>query len=72
MPVTDTTGAGDALTAALAVALLNGDVPDRAARLAAAAATVTVGHPGGRPRLDDDTLGTALEQINDVVRHNRS
>lgn len=71
-PVVDTTGAGDALTAALAVALFHGDAPDRAARLAAAAATVTVGHAGGRPRLDDDTLGIALEQIDDVVRHNRS
>jgi ribokinase len=62
-PVVDTTGAGDALTAALTVALLRGDTPERAAQLAVAAATVTVGHPGGRPRLDQGSLRTHLAQI---------
>ncbi|MER7283129.1 PfkB family carbohydrate kinase [Dactylosporangium sp. NPDC000244] len=47
----DTTGAGDALVAALTVALLRGDpVPD-AARFAVAASGATVGHPSGRPAL---------------------
>ncbi|WP_433363268.1 PfkB family carbohydrate kinase [Actinoplanes sp. CA-142083] len=50
-PVVDTTGAGDALTAALTVALLRGDQPPDAARYAVAAAALTVGHPGGRPNL---------------------
>ncbi|MFC7272930.1 PfkB family carbohydrate kinase [Paractinoplanes rhizophilus] len=50
-PVVDTTGAGDALTAALTVALLRGDPPPDAARFAVAAAALTVGHPGGRPNL---------------------
>ncbi|NVI92950.1 PfkB family carbohydrate kinase [Actinomadura sp. BRA 177] len=56
VPVADTTGAGDALTAALIAALTRGDPPERAARLAVAAAGATVGHPGGRPDLDLDRL----------------
>jgi ribokinase len=49
--VVDTTGAGDAFTAGLIMALAQGGGPQRAARLAAAAAGATVGHPGGRPLL---------------------
>ncbi|MGP4028860.1 PfkB family carbohydrate kinase [Actinomadura sp. 3N407] len=55
-PVADTTGAGDALTAALIAALARGDPPESAARLAVAAAADTVGHPGGRPSLDPAAL----------------
>ncbi|WP_234361605.1 PfkB family carbohydrate kinase [Plantactinospora sp. BB1] len=54
--VVDTTGAGDALTAALTVALLRGDPPPDAARYAVAAGGASVGHPGGRPALDGSTL----------------
>lgn len=49
--VVDTTGGGDALTAALTVALLRGASPEAAARFAVAASGATVGHPGGRPDL---------------------
>lgn len=49
--VVDTTGAGDALVAALTAALLRGAEPESAARQAVAAAARTVGHPGGRPAL---------------------
>ncbi|MEV4712556.1 PfkB family carbohydrate kinase [Micromonospora sp. NPDC049374] len=52
----DTTGAGDALTAALTVALLRGDTPASAASYAVAAAGATVRHPGGRPALTDEML----------------
>ncbi|BCJ70082.1 PfkB family carbohydrate kinase [Polymorphospora rubra] len=54
--VVDTTGAGDALTAALTVALLRGDPPPDAVRHAVAAAGATVRHPGGRPDLDRRAL----------------
>ena len=49
--VVDTTGAGDAFTAGLIMALAQDGGPQRAARFAAAAAGATVGHPGGRPAL---------------------
>ncbi|MEU4619947.1 PfkB family carbohydrate kinase [Actinoplanes sp. NPDC023801] len=49
--VVDTTGGGDAFTAALTAALLRGDSPESAAREAVAASGVTVRHPGGRPDL---------------------
>lgn len=49
--VVDTTGAGDALTAALTVGLLRGMPPAEAGRFAVAASGATVGHPGGRPDL---------------------
>ncbi|MCG7287296.1 PfkB family carbohydrate kinase [Cellulomonas sp. ACRRI] len=52
----DPTGAGDASTAALAVALATGRSPAEAAWWAAVAARRTVGHPGGRPDLDPGTL----------------
>lgn len=54
--VVDTTGGGDAMTAALAVALRAGHGPARALRAGAAAAADTVGHPGGRPSLTSALL----------------
>ncbi|SCF16757.1 ribokinase [Micromonospora coriariae] len=57
--VVDTTGAGDALVAALTAALLRGDPPPVAARYAVAAAGAAVGHPGGRPNLTADALRVA-------------
>jgi ribokinase len=54
--VVDTTGAGDALVAALTAALLRGDAPPRAARLGVQAAGDTVTHRGGRPTLTPDLL----------------
>ena len=61
--VVDTTGAGDALVAALTVALLRGEAPPGAARIAVAAAGAAVGHPGGRPQLDDTTLRTRAADL---------
>ncbi|WP_433249119.1 PfkB family carbohydrate kinase [Actinomadura nitritigenes] len=55
--VSDTTGAGDALTAALIAALARGEPPERAARFSVAAAGATVGHPGGRPALSFEGVG---------------
>ncbi len=52
VPVADPTGGGDTLTAALTVALLRGDEPERAVRWASAAAALTVQRLGGRPALD--------------------
>ncbi|GAB3154247.1 PfkB family carbohydrate kinase [Micromonospora sonneratiae] len=62
-PVVDTTGAGDAFTAALTMALLRNEPPERAARLAVAAASATVGHPGGRPDLNPDSLRSHLARV---------
>ncbi|MEE6257338.1 PfkB family carbohydrate kinase [Plantactinospora sonchi] len=61
--VVDTTGAGDALTAALTVALLRGEPPGSAARYAVAAAGATVGHPGGRPDLTPGALADRLAEL---------
>lgn len=58
--VADTTGAGDAFTAALIASLASGDPPERAARLAVAAAGATAGHPGGRPNLTRESLEAQL------------
>ncbi|HVV21623.1 MAG TPA: PfkB family carbohydrate kinase, partial [Pseudonocardiaceae bacterium] len=57
VPVVDTTGAGDAFTAALTLALVRGAVPEAAAHAATAAAAATVGHAGGRPRLGPRIVG---------------
>ena len=59
-PVADTTGAGDAFTAALITALHADEPPEDAARLAVAAAGATVGHPGGRPALTQSALERQL------------
>lgn len=54
--VVDTTGAGDALVAALTSVLCRGGDFGAAARLAVAASAATVGHPGGRPNLTPERL----------------
>ncbi len=54
--VVDTTGAGDALSAALTSVLLRGGGPEEAAELAVAAAAATVEHAGGRPNLTPKRL----------------
>jgi ribokinase len=51
VPVTDTTGAGDAMVAGLTAALVRGRTADEAARCAVRTAAATVGHVGARPRL---------------------
>lgn len=51
--VVDPTGAGDAFTAGLIAALRDGDGPREAGRRAAAAASATVQHIGGRPNLGE-------------------
>jgi ribokinase len=59
-PITDTTGAGDAFTAALIAGLDADGEPERAARLAIAAAGATVENPGGRPALTERVLADQL------------
>ncbi|MGM1059380.1 PfkB family carbohydrate kinase [Saccharothrix sp. Mg75] len=49
--VVDTTGGGDAFVAALTVALVRGDTPEEAGRLATRASGRAVTHPGGRTDL---------------------
>jgi ribokinase len=61
--VVDTTGAGDALVAALTTALDRGLSPDEAALWAVAAASLEVEHAGGRPHL---TLGSLLAKVEDL------
>jgi ribokinase len=61
--VRDTTGAGDAFTAALTAALARGRSPEAAAHLATAAAGATVGHPGGRPDLSPRALLDQLDEF---------
>ena len=55
----DPTGAGDAMTAALAAALLRGQPPEGAARFAMQAAVATIDHIGGHPDLDTPSLATS-------------
>jgi pseudouridine kinase len=50
MPLVDTTGAGDSLTAALAVGLAHGLDLERCAEMGMAAAGITVGQPGAVTR----------------------
>ncbi|TQM16324.1 PfkB family carbohydrate kinase [Pseudonocardia kunmingensis] len=52
--VVDTTGGGDAFTAGIVAALHEG--PETAARRGSAAAALTVGHTGGRPRLSREEV----------------
>jgi ribokinase len=56
----DTTGAGDALVAALVAALDRGLPARQAGRWAVAASSLAVEHPGGRPRF---TLETLLQRV---------
>jgi ribokinase len=60
----DPTGAGDAFVAGLTAALLGESGPEDAAWVAAAAASLSVGHPGGRPALSPRSVA-------EVVRRNR-
>jgi len=64
-PVADTTGAGDAFTAALITALHADQPPESAAQFAVAAAGATVGHPGGRPALTKSALDRQLSLLAD-------
>jgi ribokinase len=72
VPVVDTTGAGDALTAALIAGLRGGYAPERVARLAVAAAGATVGHPGGRPRLTGTALARQVKVLEQATREGKS
>src|SRR6266487_2458366 len=67
-PVVDTTGAGDAFVAGLITALAQDGGPQRAARLAAAAAGATVGHPGGRPTLTPKAVQDQLTMLAESTR----
>ncbi|MFI5491268.1 PfkB family carbohydrate kinase [Actinoplanes sp. NPDC051859] len=62
-PVVDTTGGGDAFTAALTMALLRGDDCRTAAQWAVAAAGATVGHPSGRPNLRMDDVHKRVQEL---------
>ncbi|HEY8532779.1 MAG TPA: PfkB family carbohydrate kinase [Micromonospora sp.] len=66
-PVVDTTGAGDAFTAAMVAALLRGDEPRQVARFAVAAASATVCYPGGRAELFPDRLRRHLALVDEVL-----
>ncbi|PRX46544.1 ribokinase [Prauserella shujinwangii] len=61
--VVDTTGAGDALVAALTATLTRGGPVREAARLAAAAAGAAVGHAGGRPDLTPAAVTEQLSRL---------
>jgi ribokinase len=56
--VVDTTGAGDAMIAALTAALLRGRGFAQAAQDASDAAAASVGRIGGRPALPDNGVTT--------------
>jgi ribokinase len=71
-PAADTTGAGDAFTAALIVGLDSSGNPERAARLAAAAAEATVGYPGGRPALTARALSEQLALVESADESERA
>lgn len=58
----DTTGAGDALVAALVTALDRGLEPGEAGRWAVAASSLAVEHPGGRPAMTLESLRERAEQ----------
>lgn len=58
----DTTGAGDALVAALVTALDEGFDPAEAGRWAVAAASLAVEHEGGRPRLTFESVRARAER----------
>jgi ribokinase len=70
-PVVDITGAGDAFTAALIAGLDSDGSPERAARLAVAAAGATVGYPGGRPELTARALSEQLALLESRSQHER-
>jgi ribokinase len=71
--VVDTTGAGDAFTAALAVAVLRGLPPAEAAMVGVAAASCAVGGYGAQPSYPTDAELTAMiERVQDASRHQHS
>lgn len=49
--------------AALAWSLARGDTYEQAGQLATAAAGLTIGHPGGRPRLSAETVAETATRI---------
>ncbi|MFI7600518.1 PfkB family carbohydrate kinase [Actinoplanes sp. NPDC049681] len=61
--VVDTTGGGDAFTAALTASLLRGEDEATAARWAVAASGATVGHPSGRPDLRTEDLAKRVGEL---------
>jgi ribokinase len=61
--VVDTTGGGDAFTAALTAALLHGEDYPTAARWAVAASGATVGHASGRPDLRTEELQKRVREL---------
>jgi ribokinase len=61
--VVDTTGGGDAFTAALTASLLRGEDHATAARWAVAASGATVGHPSGRPDLRANDLEKRVREL---------
>ncbi|GAB3443798.1 PfkB family carbohydrate kinase [Actinophytocola sediminis] len=61
--VVDTSGAGDALCAALTSVLCRGGPAEEAVDLAVAAAAATVEHPGGRPNLTPRRLRRFLVAV---------
>ncbi|AGL20147.1 PfkB family carbohydrate kinase [Actinoplanes sp. N902-109] len=61
--VVDTTGGGDAFTAALTAALLRGEDYPTAARWAVSASGATVGHPSGRPQLHTEELQKRVREL---------
>ena len=62
-PVVDSTGAGDAMVAALVAAFAGGEEPSVAAAWAAAAAGLTVKHLGGRPALTRELVSATAGAI---------
>jgi ribokinase len=66
--VVDTTGAGDAMSAAVTAVLLRGGAPHEAAELGVAAAAATVEHPGGRPNLTPERLRRFLRRVRSMAR----
>jgi ribokinase len=66
--VVDSTGAGDAFSAALTVALDCGEHPRHAARQAVAAAASSVERAGGRPDLTGDAMRIQLSRLDAMAR----
>lgn len=65
--VVDSTGAGDAFSAALTVALDCGEHPRQAARQAVAAAASSVGRAGGRPDLTGDAMRIQMSRLDAMI-----
>jgi ribokinase len=59
----DSTGGGDAFVATLTWALLRGEAPERIARLARAAAGLTLRYPGGRPSLTAAEIEATADRL---------